>query len=101
MLSSRLMSEVRNCTVAAVPTYSFPWADRTPLQHWATVSYVIYMQGKQPTRVLVDEGWRDALLSPSPEIHYCFFHKVSVTPGPSGWYDYSKLIESLKAEDRP
>lgn len=102
-LTHRLMDEVMNYPEAVegciVPRGAFPWMDGTPLDHWGVKGYVTFVQGKKPTRLLLEPDDERAIYRDPPGIPHDDFYKNPPEPGPTGWFDLRDLLARLKGKN--
>lgn len=97
-LSDRLMAAVHDYPAPAVPSAAVPWSQQTALQHWATLSLIIYHQGKTPRKLLLDDWNIDHVLADPPEVPLATFHFVAPEPGPTGWFDYRDVVKQVRQD---
>jgi hypothetical protein len=102
-MTDRLMAEVMNYPNAVegciVPREAFPWMDGTPLDHWGVKGYVTFMQGKKPTRLLLEPEDEKAIYKDPPQIPHWDFYKNPPQPGPTGWFDLRDILARLKGKN--
>jgi hypothetical protein len=103
-----LMAEVGKNSAPIVAAYELPMITGTPLDHWATADFVMAMQGRQPSKLLLfDRETEEKLYERPPRLpHWEMYPNATKdlpdpTPGPRGWYDLRPLLEQLTRTPGP
>ena len=97
----RMMTELNADRRLVVPREEMAWISSSPLSHWATSSYAMVLQGKEPKKLLLDpEADPRWLFSDPPLIPLAYFVLLDPLPGPAGWYDHRPLIDAIHSAYR-
>jgi hypothetical protein len=104
LMTQRLLEEAKHYPSVVIPRSALPWIEGTPMQHWATMSYLVALQGPTPRKLFLYDAADGAELSASPPgvpLAPDYWGKVPPEPGPRGWFDFRPLLEELHAPPPP
>jgi hypothetical protein len=100
LMTQRLLEEAKHYPSPVIPRSALPWIEGTPMQHWATMSYLVALQGTTPRKLFLYDPADGAELNADPPgvpLAPDDWGKVSPEPGPRGWFDFRPLLEELHA----
>ncbi|HEY8749025.1 MAG TPA: hypothetical protein VIM11_13670, partial [Tepidisphaeraceae bacterium] len=103
-LTHRMINDVESYPSALVSWDRISWSKSTAIAHWGTTSYVFVLEGRIPTKLLLDQQPSEAqtqsamLFDIPPSIPLAWFTPVPPTPGPGGWFDFRPLLYSAHHE---
>src|SRR6185437_5789931 len=98
-MSGRLFYEVMQFPPASATIVSedeFPWMKGTSLDHWAIKDFIILMQGKKPTRLLLDPDDIKNIFKNPPQYPSMMSIETKHDPGPQGWFDLHAILDDMK-----
>jgi hypothetical protein len=87
-LSRRLTDLIATSQATCVPRAKIGWFKNTPFQHWSTDFYVVALQSKKPSMVVL-EGDDCAVLSASGGLRLDTWDPYREPP--DGWFDFSRV----------
>jgi hypothetical protein len=102
LMTQRLLEEAKHYPSVVIPRSALPWIEGTPMQHWATMSYLIALQGTTPGKLFLYDPADGAKLNANPPgipLAPDDWGKVPPEPGPRGWFDFRPLLEELHPRD--
>ncbi|HWE04394.1 MAG TPA: hypothetical protein VG326_18465 [Tepidisphaeraceae bacterium] len=106
--TSTLMAAVERAPSIVVSANDLRFIPGTPLDHWGSGDYVMAMQGKRPSKLLLfDREAEEKLYEHPPKpphwdmYPYAKANQPSATPGPQGWFDLRPLLEKLMKTSGP
>ena len=97
-LTQRLIHDVEVYPRTIVPFSQIDWVREGPLYHWGTTSYIFVLEGRKPSKFVLDPDPKDArdqlkmLSSIPPQIPLSWFTPVSPLPGRQGWFDFRPML---------
>jgi hypothetical protein len=86
-LTGRLMNDLASQPQGCVSTAQLPWLGETAFKHWFTPSYVILMQGRRPTHLLM-EGDGCAAFNAGKFVQTSPWDQF---PFQGGWFDFTQV----------
>lgn len=99
-VSGRLFDEVMHHSPASdviVSEDAFPWMHNTSLDHWAIKDFIILLQGKKPTRLLLEPDDIKNMSKDPPQYPSMMSIETHHDPGPQGWFDIHDILHAIKA----
>ena len=94
-LTRHLMADVRDFKDWMVPQEAIDWIHATPLDHWSTPSYVLLLQGRRPSKLLLPMDAVSALRAPQPRIALAPWDLRSIAGESNAWFDFTIIAEQL------
>jgi hypothetical protein len=95
-LTRHLMADVNDFNDWIVPQEAIDWIDATPLDHWSTPSYVLLLQGRRPSKLLLPMDAVSALQAPQPRIALAPWDLRPIAGKANTWFDFTIIAGQLR-----
>ncbi len=99
-MTSALEAQINAHAAPVIDPAELSWTRGTALSHWAITTHLMYLQGKRPCRMLLDEKALQAVLGNPPLIPYAEWDLKPPEPGPWGWFDLREFTAEARRTQR-